>query len=132
MKKTLNLGFGRRPKKIIFSSSIFLLVGSISTYIPKISLQACFFLKIAMKKTLNLQFGRRPQENYFFSSIFLLVRSISSYIPKMSYRNIQGSHSPLSLPPVLNPFPPLFYTNQPKRGNRRYNETFSTAQQIES
>ena len=61
----LESGFGRRPQSI-FSLSIYLLIGLISDYIPKITLIACLILEIGMKKTLKLGFGRRPLHNFIF------------------------------------------------------------------
>ena len=61
MKKTLTLGFGRRPQVNSNLFSIFILFSLISSYIPEISLLACLILEIAVKKTLKLGFGRRPQ-----------------------------------------------------------------------
>ena len=53
MKKTLKLGFGRRPQDDSNISSIFYLVRLISSYIIKISPIACLILEIAVKKTLK-------------------------------------------------------------------------------
>ena len=66
MKKTLNLGFGRRPQDNFNIFSIFLLVRLKSSCKQKISQLACLIMNIAMKKTLKLGFGRRPQENFNF------------------------------------------------------------------
>ena len=60
MKKTLKLGFGRRPQDDSNCFSIFFLVMLILSCIPKISLLAWLIIEIAVKKTLKLWFGRRP------------------------------------------------------------------------
>ena len=66
MKNMLTLGFGRQPKVIPTFSSVFLLVGLITSYLPKKSLLASLIVEIAIKKTLKLGFGKRPQHNFNF------------------------------------------------------------------
>ena len=65
--------------------SIFFLVWSESSYIPKISPQACLILEIDLKKTLKYRFGRRTKQHFQFFSIFILVWFESSYIPKINH-----------------------------------------------
>ena len=72
MKKTLKLGFGRRPLDNYNFVSIVLQVRLILSYILKISPLACLILEIAMKKTLRLDL----EDDLEITTIFLLVRVI--------------------------------------------------------
>ena len=56
IKKTLKLGFRRRPEHNLSDFSIFLLNRLKSNHVPNISLLDCLIMEIAMKETLKFGF----------------------------------------------------------------------------